>query len=72
MNNKSPLFRNPEQSNYSQKETHVLLDEDGSPVLRGTLEEMQESAAVCVSQGLTKVSIEPITSWDWTMVNWGD
>lgn len=58
--------------NSSQPETHVLLDEDGHPVLRGTLEEMQESAADCISKGLTRVSIKPIVHWDWTMVNWGD
>lgn len=52
-----------------QKETHVLIDEQGSPILKGSLDEMKEAEAVCLSVGLYSVSIEPITFMDLMLID---
>ena len=53
-------------------DTHVLLDESGVPLLRGTQAEMMEQSLHCLMMGIPDVKVEPITSWNWSMINWGD
>ena len=53
-------------------ETHVLLDEAGVPLLRGTEIEMNQQHDACVLMGIDGVKVEPIKLWKWSMINWGD
>lgn len=44
------------------RDTHVLIDENGLPLLRGTLEEMRENERACIEAGIADVSVEPISA----------
>ena len=52
--------------------THVLVDESGIPLLRGTAADMVEQVLHCTMLGIVGCKVELITLWDWTLVNWGD
>jgi hypothetical protein len=54
------------------RDTHILIDERGVPLLRGTLAEMIEQQGACLLLGISGVTVEPVRLWDWTMINWGD
>lgn len=55
-----------------QRDTHVLLDEEGSPVLKGTLREMEEQEKACRSAGIIGASIVPIQGYNWAIIGLGD
>lgn len=52
-------------------ETHILVDEAGIPILRGTESEIEEQHSWLKTLGF-KSSIELKKSWDWSLINWGD
>jgi hypothetical protein len=52
--------------------THVLVDSNGVPLLRGTAADMVEQILHCTMLGIVGCKVEPIAMWDWTLVNWGD
>lgn len=53
-------------------ETHVLIDESGAPLLRGTYAQMLEQSLHLFMMGRPGIKVEPIKLWDWTIINWGD
>lgn len=42
------------------RDTHVLIDEKGLPLVRGTLYEILDNERACIMAGIDDVSVKPI------------